>query len=543
MTLRFRRLKNTTPIAMAIFVKAILILIAYLLPVNLLDRLGSGATDYSLMDSAPEIWLSLLAFVFGTLIIVISIASEKAPKLIDLFVAEYWSQLFIWLIALSGMENIYLHFVHSGHAMFSSNLVFLNNYIFLPCLVIVAIPYIFYILKFTKSSNVIKKIYDENLRAVRAIKGATSEISINRNHYHLFETINQLHDLLQHIEFKEPKADIIHRFGKSLRFYLGQKKRFPADHFKLTDSAKNDISFRTLGEKYGQIEAEKTLYEQKVLRVLGTSYLLLIKESHYDLASLCGHELYASGKTAIELNDQQAVDTVLIHFNTILRFGISHGLKTREIRNVYNTIYHYSQLVNAFIEKREEERVVQCCRYFAFYANVVGKLSVSEQLFVFLIETFAIELKKILMSLHINNFSREQQIIVLRMFNELNGDKKIRSYDYQWIHNSGLRLIQIALCLFYMSRQEYKLMELTVASILKDLRGLNKNQTTQILKQDCERIKEEREDFWEETDQGSRNIYYSQHKVELNAFHAYVSEKVEEIYAKVDDEFTSIKKP
>jgi hypothetical protein len=531
---KLRRIKDTAAIVMAIFIKAVLILAAYTLPFNLLDLSGVSEPGYSLMDFAPEIWLSLLAFVFGTLIIVISIASEKAPKLIDLFVTEYWSRLFIWLIALSAMENLYLHLLNSKDAVSSGNMIFLNNYFFLPCSVIAAIPYIFYILKFTKSSNVIRKIYDENLRTVRAAKNTESELTIDRNHYNLFETINQLHDLLQYIQFKEPKADIIHRFGKSLRFYLGQKKRFPPDYFKLTSAVKNDISFRTLGEKYMQIEFDRTLYEQKILRVLGTSYLLLIKESHYDLASLCGHELYACGKTANEVGDQQAVNTVLIHFNTILRFGINHGLKTREIRNVYNTIYHYSQLVNAFIDKREEERVVQCSRYFVFYAYEVGKLSVTEPLFVFLIETFAIELKKILMSLHVNNFSREQQTIVLRMFNELNGDAKIRVHEEQWIHNSGLRLIQIALCLFYQSRQEYKFMEMTVASIVKELKGMNKNRIVEIIKHDCERIKEEREDFWEETDQGSRNIYYSQHKAELNAFKVYVSEKVEEIYHKVD---------
>jgi hypothetical protein len=529
---RNTHIKNTMPIlVMAIFIKAALIVIAYVLPVNLLDFSGNQSSDhYSLVDFAPEIWLSLLAFVFGTLIIVISIASEKTPKLIDLFVTEYWSRLFIWLIALSSMENIYLHFIHTQHAFFIDNFIFLNNYIFLPCFVIAAIPYIFYILKFTKSSNVIKKIYDENLITIRAAKRTISEGDMADNHYSLFETINQLHDLLQYIQFKEPKGDIIHRLGKSLRFYLWQKKNFPEQYFKLTDSVKSDISFRTLGEKYLQIEADRTFYEQKILRVLGTSYLLLMKESHYDLASLCGHEFYASGKTAIELDDQQVVNTVIIHFNTLLRFGINHGLKTKEIRNVYNTVYHYSELIETFISKHEEERVVQCCRYFSFYANEVGKLSVNDPLFDFLIETFAIEIKKTLMSVHINKFSRESQAVVLRLFNDLSSEKKKRVAEHQSISDNGLRLIQIALCLFYISRQESNFMEMTVRSIIRDLTGLTKEEIMAIIIRDCERIKEEREDFWEETDQGSTNIYYSPHKGELNEFQNYVSVKIEEIY-------------
>lgn len=535
----FKNMKDTRLILIvAILLKALLIFIAYLLPVNLLNFSGSISSDhYSLDDFAPEIWLSLLAFVFGTLIIVITIASEKTPKLIDLFVTESWSRLFIWLITLSSMENIYLHFlhtqpsfIHTQHTFFIDNFIFLNNYILLPGLVISAIPYIFYILKFTKSSNVIKKIYDENVRTIRAAKTNASEIQINQNHYNLFETINQLHDLLQYIEFKEPKGDIIIRLGKSLRFYLGQKKKFPEQYFKLSAAVKNDISFRTLGEKYAQIESERTFYEHKILRVLGTSYLLLIKESHYDLASLCGNELYTAGKTAADLEDHEVVNTVIIHFNTILRFGLNHGLKTKEIRNVYNTIFHYSQLVNMFIKKHEAERVVQCCGYFSFYANEVGRLGVSEPLFAFLIESFALELKNILISLQINNFSREQQIIILRMFNELNAQKKERITEQQLINESGLRLIKIILCLFYINRQELKLLGYTVASIVKDLGRFDKDKAIQLITQDCERIKEEREDFWEETDQGNRNIYYSPHKIELPMFRENVLAEFESSY-------------
>ncbi|MEO5602008.1 MAG: hypothetical protein ABIR06_13895 [Cyclobacteriaceae bacterium] len=491
MSTRYKLNKDTMPsFLMAIVIKVVLILIAFLVQSNLLDYFETRSpADYTLIDFAPEIWLSLLAFVFGTLIIVISIASEKTPKLIDLFVTEYWSRLFIWLIALSSMENIFLHLVHGRNTIFIDNFIFLNNYILLPSFVIVAIPYIFYILKFTKSSNVIKKIYHENIRAISQAAENLPEVEVNRNHYQLLETINQLNDLLQYIEFKGPKGDIITRLGKSLRFYLDHKKRIPSSYFKVSDAIKNDISFRTLGEKYLQIENERTFYEHKILRVLGTSYLLLIKESHYDLASLCGNELYASARNAADLDDQEVVNTIIIHFNTILRFGINHGIKAREIRNVYNTIFHYSQLIHFFIKKREEERVVQCCRYFGFYANEVGKLSLSEPLFLFLIEIFAIEMQKILMSLNINGLSREHQAIVLRMFNDLSSEKRKRSFESQWLLDSGLRLIQIALCLFYMNQKEEKFLEITVGAIIKDFGHLNEKQIIQILIQDLTGLK------------------------------------------------------
>ena len=43
------------------------------------------------LDFAPEIWGGVLAMVLGTLIIVIAIAAESSPKLMDLFVKDWLS--------------------------------------------------------------------------------------------------------------------------------------------------------------------------------------------------------------------------------------------------------------------------------------------------------------------------------------------------------------------------------------------------------------------------------------------------------------------
>ena len=51
---------------------------------------------------APEVWQALLGMVLGTLILVISIASQSIPKLIDLYMRDFWSLLYIWLLIISG---------------------------------------------------------------------------------------------------------------------------------------------------------------------------------------------------------------------------------------------------------------------------------------------------------------------------------------------------------------------------------------------------------------------------------------------------------
>lgn len=93
---------------------------------------GEGINRNDIINYAPEVWLSLLAFVFGTLVIVITIAAESTPKLIDFFVSDYRSRFYIWVITFSILQNVVLQLIQVRQVLFFDNLIFLNNYILLP---------------------------------------------------------------------------------------------------------------------------------------------------------------------------------------------------------------------------------------------------------------------------------------------------------------------------------------------------------------------------------------------------------------------------
>lgn len=61
---------------------------------------------------APEVWQALLGMVLGTLILVISIASQSIPKLIDFYMKDIRSLLYIWFLIISG-----------GHALMIEQIV------------------------------------------------------------------------------------------------------------------------------------------------------------------------------------------------------------------------------------------------------------------------------------------------------------------------------------------------------------------------------------------------------------------------------------
>jgi len=69
------------------------------------------------IDFAPEVWLSLLSLVLGTLIIVISIASQNTPKLIDLYIKDRISLIYIWFLTCSVAHNLWLQFFLSSNDM------------------------------------------------------------------------------------------------------------------------------------------------------------------------------------------------------------------------------------------------------------------------------------------------------------------------------------------------------------------------------------------------------------------------------------------
>ncbi len=94
------------------------------------------------------------------------------------------------------------------------------------------------------------------------------------------------------------------------------------------------------------------------------------------------------------------------------------------------------------------------------------------------------------------------------------------------IHDNGLRQVQVALCLFYMKNKETEFIELIVFSMIRELEILEKSEASRAIYLACDKLAEASAEFWEETDQGNENIYYSPDKEELPRFLSYFSDKL-----------------
>jgi hypothetical protein len=478
--------------------------------------------------SLPEIWLSLLALVLGTLIIVISIASQSTPKLIDIYLKDSFSLSYVWFITAGSLHNLFVDFfitIYIGnddperlHNFKFSAL--LNSYVMLPIALTLAIPYILYILRYTQTKNVVDKIYKDNHKRIQRLKVRTNFGLLSKNktvaeyQFLLFEGLNQLDDLLKYVDFKEPKSDIINKVSLLMQQYLEIKPMIDARFFKISNQIRSDISFKTITEQFKEIEEKQVFYEHKTYRQFSNAYWHLIEKGEFDLASMCVFEIYQCGKVAVEQKDDEVIKITLIRFNTILRFGIKHGLRDNEARNIYNSVFYYGKFLDCLVGYQNVELIKQGATYVNVYLNEVYRHSLRNDSFTFLVDVFAWELKRVLIKLHENQVSEDLEREILGIFLKIDnlGDVKHRSF------NTNIRVLQIGLALYYLRKNTFFLVDIINRDLLLDLEFMNTHQLKNAVESVCKRIESASPTFWEDTDRGNLNLYFSEDKAYTKVF-------------------------
>jgi hypothetical protein len=488
------------------------------------------------IDFAPEVWLSLLSLVLGTLIIVISIASQNTPKLIDLYIKDRISLVYIWFLASCVAHNLWLQFFLSSNDISHMGSIFLNTYIFLPIALLLSIPYIFYILLYTKTSNVIEKIYSLNIINLMKLRHQSYFALLDKPsikswyQYRMMEALNQLDDLLAFVAFKEPKAAIIEKIGLTIQAYIGIKKHINPAFFLLSEQSKSDISFKTLTNQFSEIEETQTFYEQKAFRLLGNSYFKFIEENNFDLASLCVSQLASCGNTAVDNGDEQLLKLILVRFNTFLRFGIKHGLNNSEARNIYNAVFHYRLFINKLIESNNQKYIRQSCNYLKIYGTEIFKHSQRDTAFTFLVDVFSWEMRQILISLNESHFEDTFQQEILDYFLQMDNPPDVQrdKIGQTRIINDGVRIMQIGLALYYLRTEKTVFVDKIISDILDDYRHLGKDFVFAV-ESSCWKIQMFGPTFWEDTDRGNANLYYAEEKDYIPAFLEKFKGKLEEV--------------
>jgi len=510
-----------------------------ILQIEYLFGLGKETHDAVDLTFAPEIWGGVLATVLGTLIIVIAIAAESTPKLMDLFVKDWVSLLFIWFLILASIHATIIMYYFGPMERLSS--VILNTYLYLPISSILSLPYIFYILLYSKTDNVIKKLYSLNIDDINRLTNKSVHIAMRDNkvvehyQYQLMSTIDQFDDLLEYISFKEAQTEIIRSVGDTVRAYMKNKELYDSNFFSATDTIRNNPTFRTYVEhQYKDLEERNTFYEVKSFKMMGNSYIRKMENGEYELASLIASEISSIGLLALKLNQESLITDINIRFNTFMRFAIKHAIKNNEPRNLYNLAFHYSALLKGYVDHEKMDLLKQGYFYFKFYSNEIYKQAANNPSLYFIVDVLTTELKKISIIISENDWDNELQEHLLKEILQLDNPPDYPKDDLDQSVNNGVRVLQIGLALHYIKIKKLDFAETIVSDVLDDLAYFDNQTYLNLMEGLYNRIRFSGPTFWEDTDRGNTNIYYSPDSDKIDDFKKILSNQMKDRLAKLD---------
>lgn len=482
---------------------------------------------------APEIWLAVLALTLGTLIVVISIASQNIPRLIDLYMQDWISLFYVWFLVISAAHNVFGQFHHSDESIRFSSLI-LNIYCLLPLSLCLSFPYTFYILRCTQPNVVIRKVFQVHLEQIQFLtKKQTYDLLkvnsfVQEQQAILFKSLNQLDNILESVTLKEAKAQIIQDMGALVQEYVMIKPLINQHFFKVSSSVRSDISFKTMIGQFEIMEETATFYEQKCFRLMANTYAKLLEEQEFDLASLCGSEMNRIGFTALRLRDEKLLDVIIIRFNTMLRFALKHGVKHNEARNLYNLAFHYRNFIENLVRHGRISQSKRSFRYLRNYGTEIFKYGRTSPSMYFIVDVFAAEMKRILILAHEQSWPLEIQGELLNEMLQIDSPPDIEgNFDRAQVVNNGVRVLQIGLGLFYLREGVLGFVERIIADLLDDLEFLGERTFRRGIELTCDRLKKSSPTFWEDTDRGNLNLYYTPDREQVDTFRDLIYKQME----------------
>lgn len=419
--------------------------------------------------------------------------------------------------------------------------VILNTYVYLPLSIVSSLPYIFYILLYSKTDNVIKKLYTLNVNDIKRLGKKSIRISmqdtnvIEHYQYLLMATIDQFDDLLEYISFKEAQTEIIRRVGDTVCTYMEYKKSFNPDFFTATQTVRLNPTFRTYVEnQYKELEERQTFYEVKSFRMMGNAYIRKMDNGEYELASLIVSEVVNVGLLALKLNHENLITDINIRFNTFMRFAIKQAIRNNEPRNLYNLAFHYSLLLQGYVDHKETDLLKQGYFYFKYYGNEIYKHAANNPSLYFIVDTLTSELKKISILISEKEWDDELQEHLLGEILQLDSPPDYPKDDLDQNVNNGVRVLQIGLALHYIKIDKPKFTEKVISDVLDDLAFFDNKTYLNLMEGLYNRIRFSGPTFWEDTDRGNTNIYYSPDSGLIDDFKKILSKQMKKRLDELD---------
>ena len=254
--------------------------------------------------------------------------------------------------------------------------------------------------------------------------------------------------------------------------------------------------------------------------MIGNVYNIFLENGEFDLSTLCVEQLVQIGKTAIECDDQELIEVVTVRLNTYFRFALKHGQHNNEPRNLYNLVFHYGQFHVYLMEYKQVDRTRTCIGYFVFYGQQCFNAISRAGSLAFILDVLASEMQKLMIKIQQKNWDRElqdellQKFLLFDNFQDMNKNFAIQFFS----KNQGIRLLHIGLALFYLNKKEDEFANVIAQDTVQDFILMGEPLFSKTMDTIFARLQFSGPKFWEDTDRGNLNIYYTPFQNEIKSF-------------------------
>jgi len=306
---------------------------------------------------------------------------------------------------------------------------------------VLMVPYFGYVFWFLEPQNIIGRIREEALRAVRQGTTSTVSVTVARAQVRAIAALEELTDVTSSSIGQKDKviASAAVDAMKDLALdYLRQKPLDASTWFRLSEEARANPDFVAMDpESLEDLEARRTWFEWKALR----QYLGIFNEalgSMRDIDYLVAIDARYLGAAAVASRDRELVRLVLHYKNSFLR----STLNARDVRTAYNILNQYRLLVEHLVRDEElNDMAIEAVGYLAYY----GRMSFGLEL-PFVTETIAYDFSALCQVAAESKARCEPQL--LERFLQLDQPLRKGSDEPALL---GIRKAQVKLAAFYLA--------------------------------------------------------------------------------------------
>ncbi len=334
---------------------------------TLIEAAKSGGLQSS-MGSLAEVLAAVLGISLTVVAIVVQLAAQRYPaKIVDVFMVD---PINIAVFAFMASSCIFVVVVPAFTVATPAP-------VFMPMVAIgltvmnfaLLLPYFGHVFAFLEPTNLISEIEGRARTALEGVaSGRTNDASMKAAQDRVATALDRIADNCMAAVQQSDRNLALHSLRtieEFLIFYLDKKSKLPKQWGNVPPTV-----FGTLAQEFAnEIVDNFTWLEAKGFMEFERIFRRSVGEMN-EVVSQLGRSTRNVGEHACKANESEVLELTVRFFNTYLR----HGLNSRNVRAVYNTLYEYRRLALCVLEHDPAvaRRIVEHLVYYGRTANEMG---------------------------------------------------------------------------------------------------------------------------------------------------------------------------